>query len=1007
MTTLFGIPMSTLTVVLTVAFAAALGAVALLAVRNRVFFRLGTRNLARRRSRTLLILVGLMLGTALMSAALNTGDTLSHTVRVIATTALGKTDELIAVKGTPKSPGPGVIVEYFDQSKFTQVRAITDQAGGTNGVAPAIFEAVAVQDSTSRQTEAQVTVFASDPENLAGFGSMSRASGGGTVSLADLAPGEVYVNSKAVDKFGAKAGDELQVFAAGKLTQMKVRDVVDYDGTGTDGAALLMPLPEAQSLLGKPDQINYILVANHGGVGATDSVISKLAPQLDGLGLQISPTKQDALKEADQIGNSMMTTFTTFGTFSVVAGILLIFLIFVMLAAERKTEMGIARAVGTQRENLVQMFLFEGAVYDLAAAAVGAAFGIAVAYAMVIVMSSALASFGIDLQHTVRWQSLAVAYTIGVLLTLIVVTVSAWQVSVLNIVRAIRSLPEPVLPHTRGRRRFILPFVAWAFGALLIYSGLSAQQAAPFDLGVAVAMMGFIPFLRALGAGDRLAYSLPALGITIWFLLPFFIIGAITPPLAKDFTIFVLGGLLVVTGATWLTMYNSDLILRAAMAVFGRVRWLAPVVKTAIAYPLTSRFRTGITFAMFTLIVFTLVTMATIITSVNQVIDDYEPFAGGYDIRAATAPISPIDDLGAAIQSNPSLNASDVKSVASGSALVLGVRQAGAGGDFKDYVVRGMDDTFLQNNTYDLALMSPQYKNAHEVWGAVESNPNLAVVDAYIVPHRTNYNAALGGYEFQLSGFYFEDGNLPPTQIEVNDPQTGTIRTLTVIGVLHETASPLVTLGITTSQRSAEAAYGDRARPTMHYLQLAPGADAKATAKSLESAFLANGMQATATQSDLNDMMGTQHAFTYILEGFMGLGLLVGVAALGVISARSVVERKQEIGVLRSLGFQREMVQLAFLLESSFIALLGITVGTALALIVSFNVILDMRDTPGWESLAFGVPGRASRSCSRSCTSVRSSQPCSRLDRPLARPLPPPSGTNKRAPSCPIIDHAL
>ena len=85
MTTLFGIPITTLTVILTVAFAAAMGAVALLALRNRVFFRLGTRNLARRRSRTLLILVGLMLGTALVSAALNTGDTLSNTVRVMAT----------------------------------------------------------------------------------------------------------------------------------------------------------------------------------------------------------------------------------------------------------------------------------------------------------------------------------------------------------------------------------------------------------------------------------------------------------------------------------------------------------------------------------------------------------------------------------------------------------------------------------------------------------------------------------------------------------------------------------------------------------------------------------------------------------------------------------------------------------------------------------------------------------------------------------------------------------
>ena len=83
-----------------------------------------------------------------------------------------------------------------------------------------------------------------------------------------------------------------------------------------------------------------------------------------------------------------MSLFTTFGTFSIVAGILLIFLIFVMLAAERRGELGIARAVGTRRGHLVQMFTFEGAAYDLIAAAAGAALGVAVAFGMVLVIAA-------------------------------------------------------------------------------------------------------------------------------------------------------------------------------------------------------------------------------------------------------------------------------------------------------------------------------------------------------------------------------------------------------------------------------------------------------------------------------------------------------------------------------------------------------------------------------------------------------------------------------------------
>jgi putative ABC transport system permease protein len=144
--------------------------------------------------------------------------------------------------------------------------------------------------------------------------------------------------------------------------------------------------------------------------------------------------------------------------------------------------------------------------------------------------------------------------------------------------------------------------------------------------------------------------------------------------------------------------------------------------------------------------------------------------------------------------------------------------------------------------------------------------------------------------------------------------------------------------------------------PTTHFVKLAPGVDAGVTAKSLESAFLSNGLQATTMSDDLGDVMNSQHAFTYILEGFLGLGLIVGVAALGVISARAVVERRQEIGVLRSIGFQKAMVQAAFLLESSFISLLGIGLGTGLGLLVAFNVILDFRNTPGWDSTGFAVP---------------------------------------------------
>jgi putative ABC transport system permease protein len=79
--------------------------------------------------------------------------------------------------------------------------------------------------------------------------------------------------------------------------------------------------------------------------------------------------------------------------------------------------------------------------------------------------------------------------------------------------------------------------------------------------------------------------------------------------------------------------------------------------------------------------------------------------------------------------------------------------------------------------------------------------------------------------------------------------------------------------------------------------------------------------------------------FLYLMQAFMGLGLVVGVAAVGVIAFRTVVERRQQIGMLRAIGFKRSMVALSFLMESSFVTLLGILSGTGLGLLLSYFLV--------------------------------------------------------------------
>ena len=954
MNTLFGLPVEGVMLVLVAALGLALGVVAVLAARNRVFFRLGVRNARRRPARTCLIVAGSMLGTTIIAAALATGDTMSHTIRSAAVAAIGNADEIVAARGvdaplSPESTG-ATGVRYFPQGDSDRIARGVAGSHLVAGVAPVIVEPIAVQDVTSRQNEPRVTLFASDPAKLRPFGPMR--SGNRTVSLGDLRPGEVYLNAKAASSLDARRGDSLRILVGGAAATVTVRNIVSYRGSGSPDEGLLMPLAPAQRLLGKPGLIKLVFVANRDGVGATDRVIELLRPTLSPLGLEANNSKQDALDVADQQGAAFMSIFTTFGSFSIAAGILLIFLIFVMLAAERRAELGIARAVGTRRSHLVQMFLYEGLAYDLLAAAVGALLGIAVAYVMVLAMAAAFsASADVTITYAVRLTSVVIAYAVGVLLTLAVVAFSAWRVSRMNIVSAIRNLPEPPTVGAR-RARWLLGAAGLALGGALVVSGVTSKDGIVLGFGVLCVALGLVPIARSLGASDRLVYTTAGLALVVWFVLPMsrWLLG----DLKTNFSMFILSGLAIVVGASWALMYNADVLLRALTATFGRNRRLAPVLRLSLAYPLASRFRTGVTLAMFTLVVFTLVTGAITTGSFVSGFDNIDTFGGGFDIRATTAPASPIGDMRAALARAPGVRPGDIRLVSSQSLLPVKANQVGTGAKPESYLVHGADGAFLSNTTYGFAATARGYRSAAAVWTALRRHPNLAVVDSLIVPRKQNYSFGATS-KFRLRGFYLEDRPFRPVRVDVRDPQTGRSVRLTVIGVLSDRA-PLTMAGIWTSQSTLASAFGSRVVPTVHLFALKPGVDSVQTARALESAFLANGMQADAAKKLLADGISASLTFDRLIEGFMGLGLIVGVAALGVVSTRSVVERRQQIGVLRAIGFRRGMVQACFLLESSFVALTAIVVGTALGLAVAYNVIADTRRQPSWSGMPFVVP---------------------------------------------------
>jgi putative ABC transport system permease protein len=958
---LFGIPIDTLLVVLAIGLAAALGTLGILALRHRILLKLAVRSATRRPGRSALIVVGLMLGTAIIAAALTTGDTMNHTVRSTAVDALGATDETIAARGAvddiPGALGAATGIGWLDEGVVGDVETAVSGTDLVDGVTGVIVGQVALQSPGSRRSEPSVVLFAPDPDRMDGFSPIV-GSDGTDRALSELGPDEIYLNRKAGKELGVTADDRVVVYANGVPRTFRVRDVVDFEGAATADSAMLVPLATAQHLFGHPGEVRAVLISNRGGAFAgadlTDDVTAILEPFAAARDLELQTVKADAIESADAAGAAFVAFFTTFGTFAIAAGILLIFLVFVMLAAERRAELGIARAVGTRRGHLVQMFTFEGAAYDLVAAALGAVLGAVVAFGMVIVMGKAFgaadADEGFQIEYAVSARSLVIAFAIGLLLTLVVVAVSAWRVSLMTIATAIRNLPEPPAAKRRG---IVLALVGLVLGVAFTLLGLSAETFTPLMLGISLAIMSIAPLLRLAGVSERLAFTGCGLAMVGFLLLPWRVLESIFGELAMDFSAWIVAGLLIVVGTVWVIVFNADLLLAAVMRLFGRSRALAPVLRMSIAYPLSARFRTGTTLAMFTLVVFTLVTGTASNGSFLNAID-VEDYGGGFQVRAGTAGEAAIDDMDAALRTKPGITSSDFRFVGSQSVLAVEAKQIGAGRPDETYLVRGLDRSFLEHTTFGFGQIAEGYDSPAEVWAAMRSRQGLAVVDSSIVPRRDNFDFAVKP-DFALSGFYYEEGKFAPIPVEVTDTQTGSRLRLTVIGILKDTA-PLEMVGISTSHDTVASAFPGRAQPTIHYFGLAPGVDPDSAAAELESAFLGNGLDAESIEQVVDDAIAASRTFNRLIQGFIGLGLLVGVVALGVISARAVVERRQQIGVLRAIGFRSRTVQAAFLLESSFVALTAIVVGTVLGLILAWNIIDDQRRQPSWENLTLVVP---------------------------------------------------
>ncbi|MDA0302677.1 MAG: FtsX-like permease family protein, partial [Chloroflexi bacterium] len=838
-------------------------------------------------------------------------------------------------------------------------------------------------------------------------------------------------------------------------------------GGGAPAGGVVTTLERVRAITGRDGRLTFIAISARGGardtLERTPAVERRVTEILNAAAapMRVATTKASAVAAAELVGSLFVTFFVVFGLFSIAAGIMLIFLTFVMLAAERRSEMGMARAIGMKRVHLTQSFIAEGMAYNVGSALVGALLGLGVAYGLVSVMGRLVSRFGLNIEFHFNPQGFAIAYCLGVVITFVTVGFASWRAANLNIVRAIRDLPEP--QPLRGRDRGIgglmlaalgvAWYAAWLLGlgiavavialiasldpviaaieavaivlllivgwpavrgvaarlsevaraakrhrngggwaVWMLIAGLAStfvggwmvQQAFAYTAGITLALLALAMIAVYFGAASRPAFTIASL-VLIWFWLlplPFslFVEGGETwtdplnsvarlvglehPEIEGSVEMFFVSGLSITGAATLLVIFNAELLLgalRAMSAVFGGI---APAIRTAIAYPLASKFRTAMTLAMFTLVMFSLVVMATLNHNFTQLFLGSDA-TGGFDVYVQGNANNRIPDLRAALQGAEGDPLDGVDAMGALSSKRVRARAGGqpseAGGS---YTLQGANEAFLRAAVLPLATRAAGYESDAAVLEALRRDPGLAIVDesrlATAVGGGSPFGPMAQQAQFRLTRTLDELRARPwePLPIIVRDPAGEAEVPLRVIGVVRAQATSVINAWdaviVNASVVRDEFAGGES---DTYFLVTADHSEAgaKRTADAVEAALLERGVQASSIRQRIEDQAAQSNAFQMLFQGFMGLGLIVGIAALGVIAFRSVAERRQQIGMLRAIGYTRRLVALSFFLESSFIALTGIGMGLVLGAALSYNLMTSPAFTNGAE-IDFGFP---------------------------------------------------
>lgn len=395
------------------------------------------RNLRARWVRTMLTLLGIIIGVAAMVAVRATNQSTIAAINSFFDEAAGKSNLVVETTVAGKTFPPDLMTHL---RRFPEVQTI---APAVIGVTIPAAEAADWREQLSI-TGTQVPgssfwLMGRDPvadTQVHGY----QATAGRLLDAAERGYNILLVEDYAQEK-GLSVGKDLAILTPGRgIVNLRVVGLIAKEGIGisNNGALGIATLATVQELFDLGSGLHMLEIVVDPAVAKDSKALESLRQQM-GQRLGDNYAVKYPASRGEAVANSLGTYQQGLNFFSVVSlfvGSFLIYNAFAMTVVERTREIGMFRAIGMTRRQIIALVLSEAVTLGFIGAALGVGFGLLLAR----FLTNTVASFSGQAitQVTTTPEALLQALAAGVVVTIVAATLPAFQAARISPMQALR-----------------------------------------------------------------------------------------------------------------------------------------------------------------------------------------------------------------------------------------------------------------------------------------------------------------------------------------------------------------------------------------------------------------------------------------------------------------------------------------------------------------------------------------------------------------------------------------